>query len=101
MNAKKTTTRFSTYVPQASCIAVFLAALSLLPLAGSSKVDATPVFCLSASLAVIALVLGIVGLFVTRPKAYSVAGIILSSVVLLFWAFVLLCMVLMVMISLP
>ena len=104
MNADSTITRASPFIPKASC---FAAVLSVLPvlwlfLFVEPPNDVGPLaFYLSVSLAVIALVLGLVGLFVARPYAYSISGIVLSVVVILFWGFLLLLAIIAAMIALP
>ena len=104
MNAGSTTTRSMPFIPKAS---FFAAVLSMLPvlwlfLFAKPTDDVGPLaFCLSVSLAVIALVLGLRGLFVARPYAYSVAGIMLSSFVLLLWGFLFLLAIIAAMIALP
>lgn len=104
MDADSTITRSSPFIPKASLFAAVLSVFPVLWLflfVTPSDGVGPLAFCLSVSLAVIALVLGLVGLFVARPYAYSISGIVLSVVVILFWGFLLLMAIIAAMIALP
>ena len=104
MDADSTITHSSPFIPKASCFAAVLSVLPVLWLFLFVKPsdDVGPLaFCLSVALAVIALVLGLVGLFVARRYVYSISGIVLSVVVILFWGILLLLASIAAMIALP
>lgn len=105
MDADPIISQPSAFIPKASCLA---AGLSVLPVLGlflvgtpSDSANVSLAFFVSASLAVAALVLGLIGLFVGRPYMYSISGVLLSGVVLLFWGLLLLVAVVTAMIALP
>jgi hypothetical protein len=80
-------------IPQISCLAAVLSVLPglwLLLVASPDGQGGPPAFLLSVSLAIVGLVLGVVALFVARSLAYSIAGILLSLLVLLFWGYLVL-----------
>lgn len=104
MEAGRIFTRSSNFIPKASCLAAGLSVLPVLWLffvVTPSDAVAPLAFFLSVLLAVAALVLGLIGLFVGRPYMYSISGVLLSGVVLLFWGFLLLMAVVAAMIALP
>lgn len=70
-----------TRLPAASCIAAALSALAILVLPRMSQNIASLTFWISAPLALTALVLGTLSLFVARRRAYSITAIILSALV--------------------
>lgn len=106
MDANRIITRSSPVISKASCLA---AGLSVLPVLGlvlvgtpsNNSANVSLAFFVSASLAVAALVLGLIGLVVGRPYLYSISGVVLSGVVLLFWGLLLLMAVVTAMIALP
>ena len=103
MSAGTATSSWSA-VPKASCCVAVLSTLPILWLflfVNPNDSVGPQAFCLSVSLAVVGLILGVTGLFTARPYGYSVTGIILSGVILLFWAGLLLMAVLINMIALP
>ncbi|MEI8381784.1 MAG: hypothetical protein WCJ09_16770 [Planctomycetota bacterium] len=105
MNADRIITRSSPVISKASCLAAGLSVLPVLWLflvvTPSNNAIAPLAFFLSVPLAVAAFVLGLIGLFVDRRYMYSISGVVLSGVVLLFWGFLLLLAVVTAMIALP
>jgi hypothetical protein len=105
MDANRIITRSSPVISKASCLAAGLSVLPVLWLfvvvTPSNNAVAPLAFYLSVPLAVAALVLGLIGLFAGRPYAYSISGVLLSGLVLLFWGLLLLMAVVAAMIALP
>jgi len=58
-------------------------------------------FYTSFPLAAVAFVLGLIGLISIRPRTASLPALVLGTLVLLFWAFIVLIMILTVTIALP
>jgi hypothetical protein len=104
MNPISPATRSKDIVPKASC---FVAIFSTLPVlwfflfANPTDEYGFPLACLSIALAAISIAIGLLGLLVARPFAYSIAGIMLGSIVFVFWSLLFLMAILTVMIALP
>lgn len=89
------------HLPAASCVVAALSALAILVLPRASQNVANLTFWISAPLALTALVLGTLSLFVARRRAHSITAITLSILVILFWLALLLMAALVAMTALP
>ena len=102
MSTNTATTRSWHFLPKAGLITALLSALPILwTLAQPSEQAWVISFYSSLPLSAVAFLLGLIGFVTNRPRIHSLPGLALSTLVLLFWAFIILMMILTVAISIP
>lgn len=102
MEVRTAISRFWPALPKAALTTAILSALPLLwVFLRPSELAWVISFYTSFPLAAVAFVLGLIGLLSIRPRSASLPALALGTLVLLFWAFIVLIMILIVTIALP